>query len=75
MKNNSSFVDLCGLDLQTQMTSINSALERATQGGICEVLTDQQMIATYILPKALAQNVRCKVSPAEGGWKIDLTPR
>ena len=75
MKNNSSFVDLYGLDLQTHITTINSALERATQGGICEVLTDQQMIATYILPKALAQNVRCKVSPAEGGWKIDLTPR
>ena len=75
MKDNTSFVNLYGLDLPTQMTSINSALDRAKQGGICEVLTDQQMIATYILPKALAQNVRCKVSPTEGGWKINLEPR
>ena len=50
-------------------------LYTSVENPIYEVLTDQQMIATYIIPKALAQNVRCKVSPTEGGWKINLTPR
>ena len=75
MTNKSSFVDLCGVAFPTQMTCIEDALDRASQGRTCKVLTDQQMLATYILPKALAQNIRCKVSPSNEYWKIELSPR
>ena len=75
MTDSSSLVDLCGMDLPSQMKLINQALEQASQGSISELITDQQMLATYVLPKALEVNVRCKVSPVQQKWKIELSSR
>jgi len=36
-------------------------------------MTDHQMLATYVLPKALEINVKCRVSPVQGNWKIQLS--
>ena len=75
MTDSSSLVDLCGMDLPSQIELINQALEQASQGSISELITDQQMLATYVLPKALEVNVRCKVSPVQQKWKIELSSR
>jgi len=71
----SSTIDLCGLKLPQQITRIDQALKSAVVGSDLIVLTDQQMVATYVLPKALSQGVRCKVSPSNGNWKIVLAPK
>jgi len=68
----SSTIDLCGLKLPQQITRIDQALKSAACGSDLIVLTDQRMVATYVLPKALSQGVRCKVSPSNGNWEIML---
>ena len=75
MIDNSSPIDLCGMDLPSQMKRINQALQQVSQGSQSELITDQQMLATYVLPKALEVNVRCKVSPVQQKWKIELSYR
>ena len=63
MTDNSSFVDLCGMDLPTQMKHVNESLKEASKGSTIQLITEHQMLATYILPKALEIKVKCKVSP------------
>ncbi len=74
MSDNSPLVDLCGMDLPTQMKHANKSLKEASQGSTMRLITEHQMLATYILPKALEINVKCKVSPVLENWKIELSP-
>tara|TARA_Y100001001_G_scaffold29934_1_gene24989 strand:- start:902 stop:1132 length:231 start_codon:yes stop_codon:yes gene_type:complete len=74
MTENLSLVDLCGMDLPTQMKHVNKSLKEASQGSTIRLMTEHQMLATYVLPKALEINVKCKVSPVQENWKIELFP-
>lgn len=68
-------IDLRGTALPRQMESINGALIEVVNGSTITIITEQQMLATYVLPIALDRGVRCRVSPQKEVWKIELFPK
>ena len=68
-------LDLRGRPAAEQMHAAHEAVERAAGGAGTRILTDLDVVATYVLPAAAQRGLRCRVEPpANGARALRLTP-
>ena len=68
-------IDLRGKPPPEQMQAAHAAVERAAGGDALRIVTDLDVVATYVLPTAAGLGVRCRVEPpAEGSREMTLSP-
>ena len=68
-------LDLRGRPPAEQMQSAHAAVERAAEGTALRIVTDLDVVATYVLPAAAERGVRCRVEPpADGARELSLSP-
>ncbi|MYI83562.1 MAG: hypothetical protein F4056_09905 [Chloroflexi bacterium] len=68
-------LDLRGRPPAEQMQSAHAAVERAAEGTALRIVTDLDVVATYVLPAAAERGVRCRVEPpSDGARELSLSP-
>ncbi len=68
-------LDLRGRPPAEQLQSAHAAVERAAEGAALRIVTDLDVIATYVLPAAAERGVRCRVEPpSDGARELSLSP-
>ena len=68
-------LDLRGRPAAEQLREAHEAVERAAAGGGARILTDLDIVATYVLPQAAQRGLRCRVDPPDGGTRsLQLSP-
>ena len=68
-------LDLRGKPPPEQMQSAHAAVERAAGGTALRIVTDLDVVATYVLPAAAERGVRCRVEPpSDGAHELSLSP-
>ena len=68
-------LDLRGKPPPEQMQSAHAAVEQAAGGTAVRIITDLDVVATYVLPAAAERGVRCRLEPpAEGVREMTLSP-
>ena len=68
-------LDLRGKPPPEQMQSAHAAVEQAAEGAAVRIITDLDVVATYVLPAAAERGVRCRLEPpSEGVREMTLSP-
>ena len=68
-------LDLRGRPPAEQMQSAHAAVERAAGGAALRIISDLDVVATYVLPAAAERGVRCRVEPpSDGVREMSLSP-
>lgn len=68
-------LDLRGRPPAEQMRAAHEAVERAAAGDAVRIVTELDVVATYVLPAAAERGVRCRLEPSSGGVReMSLTP-
>ena len=68
-------IDLRGKPPPEQMRAAHAACERAAGGDALRIVTDLDVVATYVLPTAAGLGVRCRLEPpSEGVREMTLSP-
>ena len=68
-------LDLRGKPPPEQMQSAHAAVEQAAAGVAVRIITDLDVVATYVLPAAAERGVRCRLEPpSEGVREMTLSP-
>ena len=68
-------LDLRGRPPAEQMQSAHAAVERAAEGAALRIISDLDVVATYVLPAAAERGVRCRVEPpSDGVRQMSLSP-
>ncbi len=68
-------VDLRGKPPPEQMQSAHAAVEQAAEGAAVRIITELDVVATYVLPAAAERGVRCRLEPpSEGVREMTLSP-
>ena len=68
-------LDLRGRPPAEQMLSAQDAVARAAEGAVLRIVTDLDVVATYVLPAAAERGVRCRVEPpSDGVREMSLSP-
>ena len=68
-------LDLRGRPAAEQLREAHEAVERAAAGGGVRILTDLDVVATYVLPQAAQRGLSCRVDPPDGGTRaLRLSP-
>ncbi len=62
-------LDLRGRPAAEQMRAAHEAVERAVGGAGMHILTDLEVVATYVLPAAAQRGLRCRVEPPTSGTR------
>ena len=68
-------LDLRGRPPAEQMQSAHAAVERAAGGAALRIISELDVVATYVLPAAAERGVRCRLEPPSGGVReLRLSP-
>ena len=68
-------LDLRGKPPPEQMQAAHAAVEQAAEGTAVRIITDLDVVATYVLPAAAERGLRCRLEPpAEGVREMTLSP-
>ena len=68
-------IDLRGQPPAEQMQRAHAAVERAAGGVALRIVSDLDVVATYVLPAAAERGVRCRVEPpSDGVRELSLSP-
>ena len=68
-------LDLRGRPPAEQMQSAHAAVLRAAEGTALRIISELDVVATYVLPAAAERGVRCRVEPpSDGVRKLSLSP-
>lgn len=68
-------LDLRGKPPPEQMQSAHAVVEQAAEGAAVRIITDLDVVATYVLPAAAERGVRCRLEPpSEGVREMTLSP-
>ena len=68
-------LDLRGRPAAEQMHAAHQAVERAAGGAGARILTDLDVVATYVMPAAAQRGLSCRVEPPTNGTRaLRLTP-
>lgn len=68
-------LDLRGRPPAEQMPAAHAAVERAAGGTAVRIITELDVVATYVLPAAAERGVRCRLEPpSEGVREMTLSP-
>ncbi len=68
-------LDLRGRPPAEQLQSAHAAVERAAGGAALRIVTNLDVVATYVLPAAAERGVRCRVEPpSDGARELSLSP-
>jgi len=68
-------LDLRGKPPPEQMQSAHAAVEQAAEGAAVRIITELDVVATYVLPAAAERGVRCRLEPpSEGVREMTLSP-
>ncbi len=68
-------LDLRGKPPPEQMQSAHAAVEQAAEGAAVRIITELDVVATYVLPAAAERGVRCRLEPpSEGVREMTLLP-
>ena len=68
-------LDLRGRPPAEQMQSAHAAVERAAGGAALHIISELDVVATYVLPAAAERGVRCRLEPpADGVRELRLSP-
>ena len=68
-------LDLRGKPPPEQMQSAIAAVEQAVGGTAVRIVTDLDVVATYVMPAAAERGVRCRIEPpSEGVREMTLSP-
>ena len=68
-------LDLRGRPPAEQMQAAMAAVERAAEGAALRIISELDVVATYVLPAAAERGVRCRLEPpSDGVRKMSLSP-
>ena len=68
-------LDLRGRPPAEQMQSAHAAVLRAAEGAALRIISDLDVVATYVLPAAAERGVRCRLEPpSDGVREMSLSP-
>ena len=68
-------LDLRGKPPPEQMQSAHAAVEQAAEGAAVRIITELDVVATYVLPAAAERGVRCRLEPpSQGVREMTLSP-
>ena len=68
-------LDLSGRPPAEQMQAAMAAVEQAADGTALRIVTDLDVVATYVLPAAAERGLRCRLEPpADGVRELRLSP-
>ena len=68
-------LDLRGRPPAEQMQSAHAAVERAAEGATLRIISELDVVATYVLPAAAERGVRCRLEPpSDGVRELSLSP-
>ena len=68
-------LDLRGKPPPEQMQSAIAAVEQAAGGTAVRIVTDLDVVATYVMPAAAERGVRCRLEPPSNGVReLRLSP-
>ena len=68
-------LDLRGRPPAEQMQSAHAAVERAAGGAALRIISELDVVATYVLPAAAERGVRCRLEPpSDGVRELRLSP-
>ena len=68
-------LDLRGRPPAEQMRAAHEAVERAAAGHAVRIVSELDVVATYVLPAAAERGVRCRLEPpSDGVREMSLSP-
>ena len=68
-------LDLRGRPPAEQMQAAMAAVEHAAEGAALRIISDLDVVATYVLPAAAGRGVRCRLEPPSNGIReLRLSP-
>ncbi|MYA19621.1 MAG: hypothetical protein F4Z25_04985 [Chloroflexi bacterium] len=71
----SELLDLRGRPPAEQMQAAMAAVEQAAGGAALRIISELDVVATYVLPAAAERGVRCRLEPPSDGIReLSLSP-